>query len=90
MVAWLICLKCLIQHLLSRPSYQTDIQTNAKRGVPDLSANADPKTVFSVCFTKTSSFQCFKIGGKNPKNNVNYFFFFFNFIFSRTLKEHRP
>ena len=59
----------------TRPSYQSGIHSNAKRGVPDLSANADPKSGFSVCFTKTSSFQCFKIGGKNPNNNVNNFNF---------------
>ena len=35
-----------------RPSYQNRLHTNAYRGLPDLSANADPKTGYTVCFNK--------------------------------------
>ena len=50
----------------TRPSYQTGIQTNAYRGVPDLSANGDvdANSGYRVCFTESGAFTCYVVGGK--------------------------
>ena len=50
----------------TKPSYQTGIQANDQRGVPDLAANADPRTGFEICYTKVE-YTCRKFGGRNLK-----------------------
>jgi subtilase family serine protease len=71
----------------TRPSYQTGIHSNAYRGVPDLSANADPNSGYAICYT-VSSFDCFLIGGKEfKKKNLDILLVYS--IFTRILKVHR-
>ena len=50
----------------TRPSYQTGIQTNPYRGLPDLSANGDvdANSGYKVCFTELGAYACFVVGGK--------------------------
>ena len=45
--------------VFARPSYQNGLQNNSKRGVPDLSANADPNSGYTICFNN----KCMKVGG---------------------------
>ena len=53
----------------TRPAYQNGVQSNAYRGVPDVSANSFPNSGFEVCFngasgTYGSGYSCILVGGK--------------------------
>ena len=50
--------------VFARPSYQNGIQNNSKRGVPDLSANADPNSGYTICFAN----KCMKLGGNKNEH----------------------
>jgi len=59
----------------TRPSYQTGIHKKSQRGVPDLAANADPKSGYAICFTAFFSSECYRVGGrkfmeKNLKSSI--------------------
>jgi kumamolisin len=58
--------------VFARPSYQNGIHQNSKRGVPDLSANADPNSGYKICFAN----KCMKLGG-NEKLSICYYLNFF-------------
>ena len=45
----------------NRPSYQNGIQSNSKRGVPDLSADAYPNSGYIICYKNQAS--CYNTGG---------------------------
>ena len=47
-----------------RPIFQNGIQTNTFRGTPDISANADPKSGYLICYNRT----CKKVGGIRKTN----------------------
>jgi hypothetical protein len=58
---------------VSRPPYQNSYQTNAFRGVPDLSANANPYSGYKICY----NLNCYLVGG----NFIHKIFLILNTIF---------
>ena len=43
----------------SRPKYQDKFQSVSRRGVPDISANGDPKSGYAICYAS----KCNKLAG---------------------------
>jgi len=66
----------------TKPSFQSGIQANDQRGVPDLAANADPNTGFYICYsTLYTTTTCYIIGGIK--------FLFFNKAKIKTIIENK-
>ena len=60
----------------SRPSFQDGLHSNAKRGLPDLAAQANPAVGYAICFAG----QCQKVGGNKFCSITYHEFFVFHIL----------